>query len=383
MRSSVATLWAEPAAPNPPPLRWPDVALGAIELTGVLAEAVLRGDLQWRPVAIAFGCGLVVALLFRRSHPLAVVAYSFGGFAVLSVAASMAGAEPVMLYSGAVVLVFAYALFRWGAGRDVIVGFGVMVLAFVTIVGTDYTGAEDAVGGAAVLLCASASGTAVRYRAISRRHLVEQAQLQEREQLARDLHDTVAHHVSAIAIQAQAGLFLARSASLGGATDALEVIDREAAQTLAEMRTIVGVLRDRQSRSAVAPPRCLDDIRNLTARSSGDLRIDVDLRGHLTNLAPALEAALYRVAQESVTNAERHAHHATRVQVTVTGGAKEVQLTVVDDGHPTPAAPIQSGYGLIGMTERAELLGGTLTAGPSPGRGWAVRAVLPCRGGAA
>jgi signal transduction histidine kinase len=190
------------------------------------------------------------------------------------------------------------------------------------------------------------------------------------------LHDTVAHHLSAIAIQAQAGLVLARSSSPDGATEALEIIDREAARTLAEMRAMVGALRDRGNEASLAPRRHLEDIERLATTGTDSLRVDIDLRGDLTDLPPALEAALYRVAQESVTNARRHAQLATRVEVTVTGNAKEVQLTVSDDGARTTAANAP-GYGLVGMTERVSLLGGTLQAGPGPERGWRVRAVLP------
>jgi signal transduction histidine kinase len=186
----------------------------------------------------------------------------------------------------------------------------------------------------------------------------------------------VAHHVSAIAIQAQAGLVLARSSAPGGAADALEVIDREAARTLTEMRAMVGALRDRRSQSSAAPRRRVADIEQLAATGTDSLRVDVELRGELAGLTPALEAALYRVAQESLTNAQRHAHLATRVEVTVTGTPTEVELTVSDDGARASSlrAP---GYGLVGMTERATLLGGTLVAGPGAERGWCVRVVLP------
>jgi signal transduction histidine kinase len=146
------------------------------------------------------------------------------------------------------------------------------------------------------------------------------------------------------------------------------------------MRTMVSALRDRQHQPAMAPQRRIADIKRLAANSTDSLRIDVELRGELTNLPPALEAAIYRVTQESVTNAQRHAQQATRVEVTVTGSATEVQLTVSDDGVRTTPAPNQSGFGLIGMTERVTLLGGTLTAGPDPDRGWGVRAVLPRQG---
>ena len=130
-----------------------------------------------------------------------------------------------------------------------------------------------------------------------------------------------------------------------------------------------------------APRRRLADIEGLAAAGSDALRVDVELRGDLADLTPALEAALYRVAQESVTNARRHAQLATRVEVTVTGNTTDVHLTVDDDGART-TGPNTPGYGLVGMTERVTLLGGTLTAGPGPDRGWRVRAVLPRPSGA-
>ena len=130
------------------------------------------------------------------------------------------------------------------------------------------------------------------------------------------------------------------------------------------------------AKSSLAPRRRLVDIERLATTGPDSLRVEVELRGDLTDLTPAMEAALYRVAQESVTNAQRHAQLATRVEVTVTGNTADVQLTVSDDGAHT-TSPHPPGYGLIGMTERVTLLGGTLTAGPGADRGWRVRAVLP------
>ena len=381
---NVATsLWAEPAVTDPPPPGRFDLALVALVLTGVAAEGLLRRDVPWRPLTMLFGCTLAAAVLVRRTHPLTAVALGFGTFAVLDVVRFVADDTPVVLYSGAIVLVFVYSLFRWGAGRDAAIGLGFMTLGFVASVVTDFSGVGDAIGGAAVLLFTAALGVSIRYRGTARAQLIAQAKLQEREQLARELHDTVAHHVSAIAIQAQAGLFLARSSSLAGATEALEIIDREAALTLAEMRSMVGALRDRNQQPSVAPHRSIADIERLVANSTDALRIDVALSGELDDLPPALGAALFRVAQESVTNAQRHAHHATRVQVNVSGSANDVQMTVTDDGQRAPAPVNPPGYGLVGMTERVTLLGGTLSAGPKPGRGWSVRAVLPRNGATA
>ena len=354
-------MWAEPAVTTPPARVRRDQVLATVVLVAAAVEAITRTAPGWQPVALGLGCILAVAVLIRRSRGLAAVALAFGAFIVVDVATALLDAEPVALFSGAVVLVLVYSLCRWGAGRNVVLGLGIAALGFTVSVLTDFSGPEDALGGAAVLLFAAALGVAVRYRAVARGQLVEQAKLHEREQLARELHDTVAHHVSAIAVQAQAGLVLARSSSLPGATEALEVIDGEAARTLAEMRAMVGALRDPRNQPSSAARRRLADIERLAATGTDSLRIDVELRGDLTDLTPALEAALYRVAQESVTNARRHAQLATRVEVTVTGTPTEVQLTVSDDGART-TSPNAPGYGLVGMTERATLLGGTLVA---------------------
>lgn len=380
--NTAISLWAEPAVKNAPPRGRRDWALAAIVAAAVAIEGFLRTAPVWWPAALGLGLALAVGVLFRRTRPLIAVAFAFGMFAALDVATFVARAEPLAIYSGAAVLAPGYSLFRWGAGRDVAIGLGVMAVAFTASVITDFTGASDTIGGVAVLLCTAALGVAVRYRAAARGQLVERARFQEREQLARELHDTVAHHVSAIAIQAQAGLVLAQSSSLSGATEALEVIDREAGKALAEMRTMVGALRDRDKQTSLAPQRGIADIAELAANGGGPLRVNVDLRGDLAKLPPAVEAALYRVAQESLTNAHRHARQASRVEIRLTGHETDVELTVSDDGARPAAASNSPGYGLTGMTERVALLGGMLTAGPGPGSGWRVRAVLPRRGSA-
>ena len=200
----------------------------------------------------------------------------------------------------------------------------------------------------------------------------------EREQLARELHDTVAHYVSAIAIQAQAGRTLAASQP-DAAVEALEVIEQAASRTLTEMRNMVRVLREGEEPD-LAPQRSVDDIERL-AHSTGDRpRVDVELSGDLDDLRPSVEAAIYRIAQESITNAVRHARHATRINVSVTGDDDYVHVTVRDDGDASSTGRNSSGFGLAGMTERATLLGGTLEAGPGSDKGWMVNAVLPRAG---
>jgi signal transduction histidine kinase len=340
-------------------------------VTTVVLEAVLRDDLVWRPIALAFGFGLAAAVLVRRTHPIETVAFSFGTFALLDAAALIDGTDPVVLYSGMIVLLFAYSLFRWGSGRHAVIGLGFIAAAFVA----SSAGVIDAIGGVAIVLFSAVVGVSIRYRDTARAQLVDQAKLQERERLARELHDTVAHHVSAITIQAQAGLFLAGQSSLEGAVDALQTIEREASQTLAEMRTMVSALRDRDVRAGMAHRGTIADLEQLTAGSTDALRIDVELRGELGDLPAATQAALYRVAQESVTNAKLHARRATQVKVEVIGSAEAVHLTITDDGARSTPAGGQPGYGLVGMTERVTVLGGTLDAGPKADRGWAVTGV--------
>jgi signal transduction histidine kinase len=195
---------------------------------------------------------------------------------------------------------------------------------------------------------------------------------------SRELHDTVAHHVSAIAIQAQAGRSVA-GANPGAAVDALAVIEEEASCTLTEMRLMVGVLR-RGEESELAPQQGVADIGRLARKADDWPRVDVELLGDLDDLMPSVEAAIYRLAQESITNAVKHARHATRINVRVAGDDDWVHLTVRDDGDANSASRISSGYGLVGMTERATLLGGTLEAGPSSDKGWTVNAMLPRAG---
>ena len=104
-------------------------------------------------------------------------------------------------------------------------------------------------------------------------------------------------------------------------------------------------------------------------RSPADLRVDVELSGDLDDLGPAVDAAVYRIAQESITNAVRHARHATRVsRCSVVGDGRSVRLTVTDDGDGRRCRGRDQGYGLLGMTERAQLLGGTFDAGPASRR---------------
>jgi signal transduction histidine kinase len=142
------------------------------------------------------------------------------------------------------------------------------------------------------------------------------------------------------------------------------------------MRGVVGVLRDDQE-ADLAPQPGVADIEHLARAVAHGPRVEVQLSGDLDELRPSVGTAMYRLAQESITNALRHARHATRIDVRVAGDDDSVRLTVCDDGDPTGAGGSEPGYGIVGMTERVVMLGGRFEAGPGPGKGWTVSAVLP------
>ena len=250
---------------------------------------------------------------------------------------------------------------------------------------TNYTGLGDAIGGAIVFLFPAELGAVLRLWESNRRREVERDRLREREQLARELHDTVAHHVSAIVVQAQAGRTVAGS-DPAAAAGVLGAIEEEAARTLHEMRVMIGTLRhhagaELNPQTDLTPQKGVADIAQLGGDADppdiGSPPVTVTLEGDTTGLRPSVQSALYRLAQESVTNARRHARRATRIDVSVVADAEQAVLTVRDDGETTSLRPQSAGFGLVGMEERATLHGGTFAAGPTPTGGWLVEAALP------
>lgn len=379
MGDAFRSLWAEPRAPQPPVRVWRDWALVGVFTSLAVAEHLLRRDLLWLPVGVGEAVALAFTLLWRRTRPLAMVALAFGVSTVVNVAsyAGQAGGR-VGLYSMVYLLLLTYALFRWGSGREAMTGSAIVLTTYGVNTALSRPQAGDVVFGLVILVLPAVLGASTRLRVASRLRAMEQVRLREREQLARELHDTVAHHISGMVIRAQAGRVVAESRS-DAAVEALEIIEAEGSRTLAEMRTMVGALRQHDD-ADLAPQRGVADIERL-ARSRGDgLPVEIHLTGDLDNLSPSVGAAAYRIAQESVTNATRHARHATRIVVLVAGERDHIRLTVSDDGEPVSTARAREGYGVVGMTERATLLGGRLEAGPGADRGWVVDAVLPQRG---
>ncbi|WP_239455712.1 sensor histidine kinase [Nocardioides gilvus] len=341
-------------------------------------EVVLREHMPLTGLSVVLTVGLAPLLLWRRTHPLAVVATVFGVITVVDLALMASDAPALDIYTMIYFLVLAYSLFRWGSGREAAVGLTIILVPATLALWVGWSGLAEAIGGFGVLTSAFALGLAVRSQRGARERRMEQVKSEERVLLARELHDTVAHHVSAIAIQAQAGRALAAT-NPSAPLQALEVIEGEATRTLAEMRAMVRVLR-KEAPVDYAPQPGVADLERLAGTSPAGPRVEVRASGDLAGLPAAIDAAVFRIAQEAVTNALRHARNATLVDVRVTGEESTVKLVVRDDGDPGPVDPAQeAGFGLTGMVERALLLGGTCHAGPCPGRGWAVSATLPRR----
>lgn len=220
-----------------------------------------------------------------------------------------------------------------------------------------------------------APGLYLRWRGAEKRAHEERARQTERLAIARDLHDVVAHEVTGIVVQAQALRHVAER-DPSAVREALPQIEEAGTRALESMRGLVSGLRDQGS--APLSPLAVDGLRELAAPAApGRPGVAVELSGPVEELPADVGTAVLRVAQESVTNALRHARGAGRVQVRVTVGDGAVELEVSDDGHGTPRRG-GGGHGLVGMAERVRLLGGELSAGPSETRqGWTVRAKVP------
>lgn len=359
--------WSAPSAVPPPPRRvWRDWVLVAVLAVLALVEGSLRTDLP-QPLPVVLSLLVVLpTVLWRRTRPLLML---------LIVLVVMVPIDLLLpdsnLYTGLFVTVMIYALFRWGSGRDLMIASGIL-LAILALFFVSGGSLDDLIGGFALLLSVALLGVAVRYRAESGQRHLDRIRMLEREHLARDLHDTVAHHISAIAIRAQAGLAVG-ARDPRAAQDALDVIEKEAATTLSELRSMVRVLRQGET-AELAPSPQLRDIEQLAGTRPGGAGVTVKVTGEDGSIPPPVAAAVFRLAQESVTNALRHARQVTRVDVLVEADETGVRLSVTNDGDV--AATLTPGFGILGMVERAALLGGTCQAGPAPG-GWAVTAVLP------
>ncbi|MFD5557062.1 sensor histidine kinase [Streptomyces sp. NPDC127068] len=246
-------------------------------------------------------------------------------------------------------------------------------------------------------LAALAVGGTLRVQDARARAAAERVRRGERLELARELHDVVAHHLTGMLIQAQAAQVVARR-SPEQVSRSLAEIEAAGSEAMVAMRRVVGLLRhaDRDPGSAAgsdtdtdtdgaddgapasAGPEQLGTLVERFERQGPDVRLTVP--DDASRWPPEVTSTVYRIVQEALTNVLRHARHARSVEVTVGRAAGVVTVEVVDDAPHSGRRPHRGGYGVIGMRERVETLGGSLHAGPRPGAGWSVRAVLPVPG---
>jgi signal transduction histidine kinase len=231
---------------------------------------------------------------------------------------------------------------------------------------------------------AAAIGLVLREVDTRRRAALEDVRSTERMELARELHDVVAHHVTGIVVAAQAAAVVART-SPDDVDRALAAIEHAGTDALTAMRRMVGVLRGQDTEGARTPGAELAEVPALVQRFDPEsrlVRLTTDPGLAHAVLPPGVAATGYRVVQEALTNVRRHAPEAATVEVDVRIREEALLVSVCNDG--VSATPVSGrpggGFGLVGMGERVAALDGTFTAGPTAPGVWTVSVQLPLRG---
>ncbi|MFE0592881.1 sensor histidine kinase [Micromonospora echinospora] len=376
---------ARTLAPVPPELwRWVWIAVDALAAAAVVAAVVLmRPASGWWVWCLAGLLGLPLAV--RRWWPVPVLVV-----VLLTTATALVvgiGVEIVVYVVAAALYPVALSSARAAAwGLAAALG-GVLVPGLVDafVAGLPIVPAREGVEsfsttpltvtgyGTAVVAASWALAWAVRTRQRHTSQLTElrvaRAIAEERLRIARDVHDVVGHSLSLITMQAAVANHLG-----SGREAALRTIEEASRSALDDVRTVLGGLREQDTGG---PPGPVDDLDRLVeeTRAAG-VAVTVD-RADLSRVPAGVRTSAYRIVQEALTNVRRHAR-ATRCRVTVAATDDGLSLAVVDDGT-APRRTGRPGHGLLGMRERATLHGGSLSAGPEPDGGFAVRATLPFR----
>lgn len=285
---------------------------------------------------------ILVAFAIAGAHPNIRDALAAGaiGYGVLGVIMSVQSVP-----AGAIVFMMIFAAATWGIGR------------FVAERGRRAADLEE------------------RAEQLERMHA--EAVAGERATIARELHDVIAHSVSVMTVQAGAARLLLDEDS-PRAKDSLVAVEQTGRQALGEMRRLLGILRGGEHEADLAPQPGIADLDALVdqVRAAG-LPVDVVVEGEPKPLSPGVDLAAFRVVQEALTNALKHAG-AARAQVSVSYHSTALELTVTNNGTaPVNGRGRPGGHGLVGMQERVALYGGEFEAGPREGGGYAVRASLP------
>ncbi|MFF3662739.1 sensor histidine kinase [Streptomyces olivochromogenes] len=348
--------------------------------------------LPW-PVTVALQAGLVLPLLWRRRRPSLA-------FAVIAAVLFLQVALGVWLRADVALLIALYSLVLHGQLRRLPVACAVTAAALGSVA-LRLPSAVSVLDALFVLFstitAAVALGLAVRIRRaqlavlrdratrleIERDQRSKLAAAAERTRVAREMHDIVGHNLSVIITLADGGAYATDIAPERG-KQALLLIGDTGRQALGELRRMLGVLREQTQTPAapqLSPQPGIADIDALCARiRAAGPQVVYRTGGELDTLDRGVQLTVYRIVQEALTNALKHAGHDTRVELAV--GVKDTRLHIDvhdsgrGDGTVRPGPPQEEGHGLAGMRERAALYSGTVSAGPAPGGGWTVRATL-------
>jgi signal transduction histidine kinase len=385
-------------------LRLRRVALDWVAPTVVLVIGVVNVSQQPHSVAypgsparhVVFLVVAVAGLGVRRRAPLTAPLATIGvvtWWTTMWPAGAQGPFEGFLLMVGA-----AYCLGSLHDRRKLATGAGVLAAWFVIGLFLDLVGGRSgdvapiavwlAVGfGVGYLISrrteqARQAWEATRILAAEQERQTARAVDDERARIARELHDVVAHSLSVIVVQAGAERRSLRGPevdeeSIDAALGSIERVGREA---LVDLRRLLGLLRRTDDPVALSPQPGLAQLDDLlsTVREAG-LQVDVEVSGDRSPLPPGLDLTAYRIVQEALTNVLKHAN-ARCVRVGVAFQRTHLDLEVADDGSPGPGNPIAAagpGHGLIGMRERVNVFGGTISAGSAAGGGWTVHARLP------
>jgi signal transduction histidine kinase len=344
----------------------------------VVVSATIGAHGQNPVDALGYVCLVVPAfiLLWRTRYPLTVFLIVGPIVGTYYLSGNPAGPEGLYL----VFALFTLSLLR-GAVVASIAAAGMVAVALpVALINHEPIDARTslAVPWVAAVIAAGAALTARRNTLAARREQAEERTRrlaeEERLRIAREVHDVVAHSLAMINVQAGVGAHVADRRP-DEAKAALLAIKEASHTALADLRATLAVLRGTQDRAPAPSLRRLAELTEATAATG----LEVEVAGEPGELPAPVDSAAYRIVQESLTNAVRHARDATRISVRFAASDGTVEVVVRDDGSGSVAPG--SGNGLRGMRERAEALGGTLNAGAAAGGGFEVRAVLPVNGG--
>jgi signal transduction histidine kinase len=324
---------------------------------------------------------MTASIAVRRRYPM------FVGVAVPVVDSVEFGfwAGPNILSQGVANFCALYALTVWTPPRRFAVGFAIVLAAdLASSLGPGATFKQafffGLVEGVVMLLVRRVIGDRDRRAQIAERErgvAAREAVVEERARIARELHDVIAHHVSMIVLQAGAERRVLGDAN-ASTREVLETVERSGRSALTETRRLLGMLRGDAS-DPLTPQPGLDDVPMLVGqlRDAG-LPVELSIDGERRELPVGIELSAYRIVQEALTNALKHAGDA-RATVHVRYGSDSLELEIVDDGQGGSKRASGGGHGLVGMRERVALYGGRFDARRGPGGGFAVRVVLPIR----